>query len=110
MNLKQYERLCEMRSQLERLVLTHRWTLRETDLYNFQLSLAEIDGMRVDGKFVDAEGHKPEGQLALLYLLRRCYGLIYKLMASSEAVAEELVPVANVCFSRRCSYRTNAHY
>jgi hypothetical protein len=80
-----------MRSQLERLVLTHRWTLRETDLYNFQVSLQEIDHMRVDGKFVDAEGNKVEGQTvrflthynrrllrllvcaqACLYLLRRC--------------------------------------
>jgi Protein of unknown function (DUF2408) len=25
-----YDRLCEMRAQLERLALTHRWTLRET--------------------------------------------------------------------------------
>lgn len=58
-----YDRLSEMRAQLERLLLTHRWTLRETDLYNFQVSLTEIDKMRVNGKFVDAEGKKPEGQL-----------------------------------------------
>ena len=57
-----YERLTEMRSQLEKLTLTHRWTLRETDLYNFQVSLQEIDRMRVDGKFVDSEGKKPHGQ------------------------------------------------
>lgn len=58
-----YDRLTDMRAQLERLALTHRWTLRETDLYNFQVSLTEIDRMRVDGKFVDAEGKKSEGQL-----------------------------------------------
>lgn len=57
-----YDRLTEMRGQLERLTLTHRWTLRETDLYNFQVSLQEIDRMRVDGKFVDSEGKKPHGQ------------------------------------------------
>ena len=57
-----FERLTEMRSQLEKLTLTHRWTLRETDLYNFQVSLQEIDRMRVDGKFVDSEGRKPHGQ------------------------------------------------
>lgn len=61
-----YDRLSEMRAQLERLLLTHRWTLRETDLYNFQVSLTEIDKMRVNGKFVDAEGKKPEGQLVSL--------------------------------------------
>jgi hypothetical protein len=57
-----YERLTEMRAQLEKLNLTHRWTLRETDLYNFQVSLQEIDRMRKGGKFVDAEGNKPHGQ------------------------------------------------
>ena len=77
-----YDRLSELRAQLERLVLTHRWTLRETvrapptpfhsrmltlihiqDLYNFQMALQEIDSMRKDGKFVDSDGNRPEGQL-----------------------------------------------
>lgn len=91
-----YDRLSELRAQLERLVLTHRWSLRSTDLYNYQMTLQEIDGMRKNGKWVDTEGNKPEGQLVLLYLLRRCYGLCYRLMASSEPVSEELVPIANV--------------
>jgi len=98
-----YERLTEMRAALEKLSLTHRWTLRETDLYNFQVSLQEIDRMRVDGKFVDAEGNKPHGQRVLLYNLRRCYGLIYRLMSSSEPISEELVPIANkLATVRRC--------
>jgi len=29
----------------------------------------------------------------LLYLLRRCYGLIYRLLSSSEPVSEELMPI-----------------
>ncbi|GAA5835980.1 hypothetical protein JCM5353_002206 [Sporobolomyces roseus] len=90
-----YDRLSEIKGQLERLVLTHRWTLRETDLYNFQNELSRVDGLRVDGKFRDAEGNVPEGQIVLLYLLRRCYGLCYRLMASSEPVSEELMPIAN---------------
>ncbi|OCF33157.1 hypothetical protein I317_02379 [Kwoniella heveanensis CBS 569] len=90
-----YERLSEMKAQLDRLLLTHRWTLRETDLYNYALSLREIDQMRVDGKFVDPNGNKAEGQYALLFLLRRCYGLIYRLMSESEPISEELMPVAN---------------
>lgn len=57
-----YDRLTAIRSELESLVLTHRWSLRETDLWNFSLSLHEIDKMRVDGKFVDADGNKPPGQ------------------------------------------------
>lgn len=89
-----YDRLLEIKSQLDRLrerivlrpenaanliVLTHRWTLRETDLYkwvvhvqvgmkltliSYAMALREIDQMRVDGKFVDANGEKAEGQYA----------------------------------------------
>jgi hypothetical protein len=33
----------------------------------------------------------------LLYLLRRCYGLIYRLLSSSEPVSEELMPVVRSC-------------
>jgi len=75
--------------------MTHRWTLRETDLWNYSHSLQEIDKMRDDGKFVDSDGNRPNGQYVLLYLLRRCYGLIYRLLSSSEPVSEELMPVAN---------------
>lgn len=57
-----HDRLWDMRAQLEQLVLTHRWTLRETDLWNYSQALQEIDKMRVNGKFVDAEGNVPSGQ------------------------------------------------
>ncbi|KAG6381499.1 hypothetical protein JVT61DRAFT_81 [Boletus reticuloceps] len=108
-----HDRLSQLRSELENLVLTHRWSLRETDLYNYSLSLQEIDKMRIDGKFVEADGNRPPGQYVsglapfspcsainwalqvLLYLLRRCYGLIYRLLSSSEPVSEELMPIAN---------------
>lgn len=90
-----HDRLQEICTELENLVLTHRWTLRETDLWTYSLRLQEIDKMRVDGKFVDSEGNRPPGQYILLYLLRRCYGLIYRLLSSSEPVSEELMPIAN---------------
>ncbi|KAJ8694917.1 hypothetical protein PTI98_007555 [Pleurotus ostreatus] len=90
-----HDRLSDIRTELESLVLTHRWTLRETDLWNYSLSLQEIDKMRVEGKFVDSEGNRPSGQYVLLYILRRCYGLIYRLLSSSEPVSEELMPIAN---------------
>ena len=59
-----YDRLNEIRAELESLMMTHRWSLRETDLWNYSLSLQEIDKMRVDGKFVDSEGNRPAGQYA----------------------------------------------
>lgn len=90
-----FDRLTEIRRELESFVLTHRWSLRETDLWNYTLSLQEIDKMRVDGKFMDLEKNVPQGQYVLLYLLRRCYGILYRLLLSSEPVSEELMPVAN---------------
>lgn len=118
-----YDRLTDIRSELEQLVLTHRWTLRETDLWNYSLSLQEIDKMRVDGKFVDSEGNRPDGQYVgpslflsaaallgthvtpkvLLYLLRRCYGLIYRLLSCSEPVSEELMPVVSSSLPAKAS-------
>lgn len=115
-----HDRLSQLRCELENLVLTHRWSLRETDLYNYSLSLQEIDKMRIDGKFVDADGNRPPGQYVslarpyrlsspidrapppqvLLYLLRRCYGLIYRLLSSSEPVSEELMPIVRLTTPR----------
>ncbi|CAH1756356.1 7505_t:CDS:2 [Entrophospora sp. SA101] len=69
-----YDRLIELKSQLENLVLTHRWTLRETDLWMYQIQLTEIDNMRKDGKFYDKDGN---------------------LLSSSEPIAEPLMPIHN---------------
>ncbi|KAK9237959.1 hypothetical protein V1525DRAFT_450087 [Lipomyces kononenkoae] len=90
-----YDQLTEMKNQLDSLMLTHKWTLRETDLYNYQQKLAAIDDLRVKGVFVDENGDTPEGQAILLYLLRRCYALIYRLLVSSEPVSEALTPIQN---------------
>jgi hypothetical protein len=120
-----HDRLMEIRAELEGLALTHRWTLRETDLWNYSRSLQEVDKMRIDGKFVDSEGNKPAGQYVclmptdrlsllltcfpnqqvLLYLLRRCYGVIYRLLSSSEPVSEELMPIVSTgCVPPSCPY------
>ncbi|KAI9642911.1 hypothetical protein NHQ30_008645 [Ciborinia camelliae] len=75
-----YSTLVEIRNKLEKLSLTQAWSLRETDLYDFQRQLDKIDESRVDGNFVDAEGNFAElyVQRALLPVynqlqtLRRC--------------------------------------
>ena len=63
--------------------------------------------MRVDGKFVDPNGEKADGQYvssmtglgserqALLFLLRRSHGLIYRLISESEPISEELMPIVS---------------
>lgn len=62
---EQYERLVEIRNQLDRLSVTQAWSLRETDLFEFQRKLDRIDEARVNGNFVS-----PDGQQADLHAQR----------------------------------------
>ena len=56
-----YDKLIEIRNALEKLMLTQAWSLRETDLYNFQRKLDRIDESRTeDGNFADELGTKAE--------------------------------------------------
>ena len=55
-----YEKLCDIRNQLERLSLTQAWSLRETDLYNYQRQLDRVDESRINGNFEDSTGHKAD--------------------------------------------------
>ncbi|KAJ2684301.1 hypothetical protein IWW39_004994 [Coemansia spiralis] len=100
-----YDRLMEIRIQLEKLLLTSRWTLRETDLWSYQVQLQDIDAMRRNGQFKDASGEPApqQAQAVLNFLLHKCYNLVYKLLSSSEPVAESLMPVHNQLRTlRRC--------
>jgi hypothetical protein len=65
-----YDRLTGIRAELENLALTHRWTLRETDLWNYSLRLQEVDKMRINGRFVNSEGAQGSGQYVRLMLTR----------------------------------------
>lgn len=55
-----YDKLLTIRNKLEKLSLTQAWSLRETDLWNFQRQLDRIDEARVDGNFFDALGRPAE--------------------------------------------------
>ncbi|TLD30706.1 hypothetical protein PspLS_02709 [Pyricularia sp. CBS 133598] len=92
-----YDVLVSIRNKLDSLSLTQAWSLRETDLYDFQRTLDKIDEKRVNGNFIDDEGKPAElyVQRTLLYLIRRSYGLIYSLMILSEPVSEALIPIYN---------------
>ncbi|KAF9892721.1 hypothetical protein FE257_001123 [Aspergillus nanangensis] len=103
----QYERLLDIRNQLDRLSVTQAWSLRETDLFGYQRKLDRIDEGRVNGNFVDAEGRAADlhAQRTLLYLIRRSYAYIYALLISSEPVSEALLPVYNQLQTlRRCLF------
>jgi hypothetical protein len=92
-----YNILINIRNDLEKLSITQAWSLRETDLYDFQRQLDKIDEARVDGNWLDPDGRPAElyVQRTLLYLIRRSYGYIYYLMISSEPVSEALLPIYN---------------
>ncbi|KAK5465045.1 hypothetical protein LTS15_001608 [Exophiala xenobiotica] len=100
-----YDKLIEIRNQLERLTMTQAWSLRETDLFMWQRKLDRIDDSRRDGNFFDAEGHPADlhAQRTLLYLIRRGYAYIYQLLIASEPVSEALLPIYNQLLTlRRC--------
>jgi hypothetical protein len=59
--------LVDIRNKLEKLSLTQAWSLRETDLYDYQRQLDRIDESRIDSNFVDAKGN-----FADLYVQRVC--------------------------------------
>ena len=55
-----YDKLCDIRNQLEKLSITQAWSLRETDLYDYQRQLDRIDESRVNGNFEDEFGNKAD--------------------------------------------------
>jgi hypothetical protein len=102
------ERLVEIKCQLDRLQLTHKWTLRQTDLFTYQHQLHDIVKMiygtnaddeesqeHLRGKFLDVNGEAPEGQTVLQFLLNKCYRTIFELLSGSVPVSEALTPVYN---------------
>lgn len=104
-----YAELLAVKRTLDNLLVTRRWTMRETDLYAYQKTLKSIDERRgaltalVEQGAEDPGAHTKRAQLLVLYLLRRCYSLVYKLLESSEPVSESLQPIHNQLLTvRRC--------
>lgn len=106
-----YANLIDIKQKLENLLITRRWTMRETDLYAYQKLLKDIETQRTSlNQTITKLKESPQNlrnvkrlQLLILYLLRRCYALIYKLLESSEPVLESLQPIHNQLSTvRRC--------
>ncbi|ORX59745.1 hypothetical protein DM01DRAFT_1333204, partial [Hesseltinella vesiculosa] len=102
------ERLVEIKCHLERLELTQKWTMRQTDLYTYQHQLHDIVKLRYKGgddeqptdndkvgQFVDDQGNVPEGQTCINFLLHKCYRMILMLINESVPVSEALTPIYN---------------
>lgn len=106
-----YDELAQLKQTLEKLLVTRRWTMRETDLYTYQKQLKRIDETRLllaatyalQSHTLGETKRYKRAQLLVLYLLRRCYSLVYKLLESSEPVSELLQPIHNQLLTvRRC--------
>lgn len=78
-----YEKLYDIRNQLERLSLTQAWSLRETDLYDFQRRLDRIDESRINGNFEDLEGNKAD-----LHTQRVCFPLTCGIVIFIEKIKD----------------------
>ncbi|KAH7148403.1 hypothetical protein EDB81DRAFT_462074 [Dactylonectria macrodidyma] len=92
-----YDVLVGIRNDLEKLSLTQAWSLRETDLYDFQRQLDRIDESRQNGNWLDDKARPADlwTQRTMLYLIRRSYAYIYSFMLASEPVSEALLPIYN---------------
>lgn len=105
-----YQKLIDTKTSLENLVVTRRWTLRETDLFFYQKQLKDIEKLRVGTTFKnpenpqeDAFAKEKKSPSILIYLLRRCYAIIYKLLESSEPISESMQRIHNQLSTvRRC--------
>lgn len=105
-----YQKLIDTKTSLENLVVTRRWTLRETDLFSYQKQLSDIEKLRVGPTFKNPEDpngnafeNEKKSPSILIYLLRRCYAIIYKLLESSEPISESMQRIHNQLSTvRRC--------
>ena len=106
-----YESLIRTRNELEKMSVTQTWSMRETDLFDYQRKLDRYNTARKTGKWVDDDGNPADeyvkwvrrgylGQSSLLtttqtllYLVRRSLALIYSLLTLSTPVSEALLPV-----------------
>jgi len=100
-----FERLQLIKTDLERLVLTQRWTLRETDLWQYEIQLNEISTLRKNGKFVDQDGNVEEGQVRISFVLVISERSSFFLLggAIERSIANLFFPSSSSPFIRRYS-------
>lgn len=106
-----YDALVGIRNDLEKLSLTQAWSLRETDLYDYQRQLDRVDESRRGGNWYDEKDRPADlwTQRTFLYLLRRSYAYLYSFMLASEPVSEALLPIYNQLQTlKRCLYEVKS--
>ena len=83
-------RLCEIKHELQNMEMTRKWSLRQTDLFSYQMQLHDITRMLLEDAF---EGESASSLLS--FLLAYCYNIILNLLGESPSVDESLVPLYN---------------
>ncbi|KAI8636016.1 hypothetical protein BD408DRAFT_356456, partial [Parasitella parasitica] len=83
------QRLIDIRFDLESIEMTSKWSLRQTDLFTYQLQLHDIARMLYKDDIFEGE----EGSSMLSYLLATCYNIILHLLGDGPSVAESLLPI-----------------
>lgn len=100
-----YKELYSSQKNLEVFLMTHRWTLRETDLYGYMMQILDfVHIIRSQSDYVlSKEGHPPKQYTLAVYLVRKCLAMIYKLLDNAEPVSEALAPIYNQMLTmKRC--------
>lgn len=96
-----YNTLVGIRNDLEKLSLTQAWSLRETDLYDFQRQLDKFDEARVDGNWYDEEGKPAELYVQRVGLPSKLtFGLCYALCTDRSRPACTSFAAATVLSTR----------
>jgi hypothetical protein len=76
-----------LRNKLEKLTITQAWSLRETDLYDYQRQLDKIDESRVDGNWLDEEGKPAELYVQRVWWFPMCLSFFRTLTFADLALS-----------------------
>ncbi|KAG2210575.1 hypothetical protein INT47_002517 [Mucor saturninus] len=85
------QRLIDIKNDLQGIEMTSKWSLRQTDLFSYQLQLHDVTRMLHEHHQFGGE----QGISMLSYLLAACYNIILNLLGEEPSVAESLLPIYN---------------
>lgn len=85
------QRLIDIKNDLQGIEMTSKWSLRQTDLFSYQLQLHDVTRMLHEENQFRGE----QGISMLSYLLAACYNIILNLLGEGPSVAESLLPIYN---------------
>ncbi|KAI9251094.1 hypothetical protein EDC94DRAFT_292652 [Helicostylum pulchrum] len=85
------KQLIDVKKDLLEIEVASRWSLRQTDLFPYQIQLHDITRMLHE----QVQFEEEQGIIMLSYLLSTCYNIILNLMGEGPHIEEILLPVYN---------------